>query len=69
VEWCRGKVKINTVVLNIAVILLAIVLSHIGFANFVARVYKVFGYFGIGVIVLVLLGWEKAKRKNKTLEM
>jgi uncharacterized membrane protein YkvI len=64
VEWCRGKMKINTVVLNVAIILLAIFLSHIGFANFVSRVYKVFGYFGLAIIVLVLLGWNRAMKNH-----
>ncbi len=49
------KLKISNVKLNLAMITLAVIISHLGFSNFVGKIYPIFGYIGMFEIIIILI--------------
>lgn len=65
ITWFQRKLKMRPINIKISVVVLGIILSQIGFVNFVRIIYPFFGYIGLFEIVVILFNFLKhALRKS-----
>ncbi len=55
IEWLCSKVKIKKNLLIVITSLLAALIAHLGFSNFVGKVYPAFGILGLIQVLLILV--------------
>lgn len=70
VEWLHARLKINKFIIKIIVVTFGIMFAHIGFSNFVGRIYPIFGIIGLFEIIMVItyfLSGEKNKKESNIL--
>ena len=55
VNYFSDKTRVKGIFVKLAIVFVGIIFAHIGFSNFVGKVYPVFGYIGFFEIIFIIL--------------
>ena len=63
VNYLKARTTLNTLLIKVMVLTVAVIFSRIGFSNFISTVYPAFGYMGLFKILVIVLFFLMRKKR------